>query len=109
MTSCVCVCVLFAGSCFQVPSASVPQDLYQSLCFLAGWAVLRENEHYAAQLSRLGRWELPDPSPGRSDPERDPEPNSRKNHHRSPTKNLLDSRRPLPVDGWADVRPGTEG
>lgn len=28
-----------------------PEDLYQSLCFLAGWAVLRENEHYVQWLN----------------------------------------------------------
>ena len=31
--------------CFQWPCDWI-QDLYKNLCFLAGWAVLRENEHY---------------------------------------------------------------
>lgn len=28
-----------------------PEDLYKNLCFLAGWAVLRENEHYVQWLN----------------------------------------------------------
>lgn len=28
-----------------------PEDLHKSLCFLAGWAVLRENEHYVQWLN----------------------------------------------------------
>ncbi|CAJ1393524.1 unnamed protein product [Effrenium voratum] len=35
----------------MAPSSDDPEEPYKRLCFLAGWAVLRENEHYVQWLN----------------------------------------------------------